>query len=67
MANLAILNAVDESLVRLHRMHRGMATRVAKTSGVDVSQVTRVVAGTRNNQKVLDAILTELRKIQTTK
>jgi hypothetical protein len=54
----------EEALLTAHRLHDGLYRRVAKKLGVDPSYVSRVADGTREGAKVRDALLDELRKIQ---
>lgn len=45
-------------------MHDGPYARIAKKLGTDVSYVSRVANGERTSEKILNAILAELRRIE---
>lgn len=51
-------------LLRKHRMHDGLYSRVAKKLGTDPSYVSRVAKGERGSERILSAILAELRRIE---
>ena len=51
-------------LLRKHRMHDGLYARVAKKLGADPSYVSRVAKGERGSERILRAILAELRRIE---
>jgi|tagenome__1003787_1003787.scaffolds.fasta_scaffold20910940_3 hypothetical protein len=50
----------DQTLLRNHREHIGVYSRVAEQLKVDASLVSRVANGSRNNGTVLQALLKEL-------
>jgi transcriptional regulator with XRE-family HTH domain len=54
----------DNALLKAHRLHGGIYRRVADKLGVNPSYVSRVAAGKRKGEKVRNALLAELRKIQ---
>ena len=54
----------SQSLLRKHRLHAGLYARVAKMLGVDVSYVSRVANGKRTSERIMSAILEELRRIE---
>ena len=45
-------------------MHDGLYSRVAKKLGTDPSYVSRVAKGERGSERILSAILAELRRIE---
>ena len=45
-------------------MHEGLFARVAKQLGIDCSYVSRVAKGERTSERILNAIVTELRRIE---
>ena len=51
-------------LLRKHRIHEGLFARVAKQRGIDCSYVSRVAKGERTSERILNAIVTELRRIE---
>jgi transcriptional regulator with XRE-family HTH domain len=57
-------SALDEALLKAHKLHLGLYRRVADKLGVNASQVSRVAGGTRRDLKIRLAIVDELRKIQ---
>jgi hypothetical protein len=67
MGDIADLNTKDARLTKIYWLHRGVTARVARWNGVDPSYVTRIIAGQRNNPKILTAVLIELRRIQAIK
>lgn len=56
------LNA--EELLKRHRLHAGVYARVARKLGMDSSYVSRVASGQRESERVLRAIVEELRRIE---
>lgn len=50
-------------LLRKHRLHAGLYKRVAKKLGLDASYVSRVANGKRTSERIMSAILEELRRI----
>lgn len=51
-------------LLRKHRLHDGLYSRVAKKLGLDPSYVSRVAKGERMSERTLNAIVAELRRIE---
>ena len=56
----------DESqyLLRKHRMHAGLYARVANKLRLNASYVSRVAKGERRSDRILNAIVAELRRIE---
>jgi transcriptional regulator with XRE-family HTH domain len=54
----------QEYLLRVHRLHEGLYSRVAEKAGVDPSYVSRVARGQRKSEKVKAALLSELASIE---
>jgi transcriptional regulator with XRE-family HTH domain len=50
----------NQTLLRIHREHAGVYSRVAERLGVDASLVSRVASGDRTNEAVLKALVKEL-------
>ncbi|HEX6505789.1 MAG TPA: hypothetical protein VF011_21310 [Terriglobales bacterium] len=53
-----------QSLLRKHRLHAGLYARVAKRLRIDMSYVSRVANGKRTSERIMSAILEELRRIE---
>lgn len=51
-------------LLRKHRLHAGVYARVARKLGVHESYVSRVARGERSSDRILAAIVSELRRIE---
>lgn len=51
-------------LLRKHRLHDGLYSRVAKKLGLDPSYISRVAKGERMSERILSAIVAELRRIE---
>ena len=51
-------------LLRKHRKHEGLYARVARKLGLDSSYVSRVANGKRTSERIMSAIVAELRRIQ---
>jgi hypothetical protein len=56
-------NRSDERLLELHRRHLGLYKKVADSVMVSPSYVSLVANGTRKSDKIMAALLRELRKI----
>jgi transcriptional regulator with XRE-family HTH domain len=54
----------QEYLLRVHRLHEGLYSRVAEKTGVYPSYVSRVARGQRKSEKVKAALLSELASIE---
>ena len=52
-----------EELLRRHRLHEGLFARVAKKLRVNPSYVSRVVRGQRQSERIMAAVVAELRRI----
>lgn len=53
-----------EELVRRHQLHVGVYARVARKLGMDASYVSRVVNGDRKSERIMAAVIAELRRIE---
>jgi hypothetical protein len=53
----------DQLLLQRHILHRGVYMRVARKLGIHFSYVSKVTTGERQNEKVMRALLRELRRI----
>ena len=53
----------EERLLVLHRRHLGLYQKVASSLSVSPSYVSLVANGVRKSDKIMDALLKELRKI----
>ena len=51
-------------LLRKHRLHAGLYSRVAKKLGLHGSYISRVARGERTSKRILSAIVAELRRIE---
>lgn len=51
-------------LLSKHRLHDGLYARVAKKLGLDPSYISRVAKGERTSERILNAIVAELRRIE---
>lgn len=56
-------NRNGERLLELHRKHLGLYQKIADSLSVAPSYVSLVAGGKRNSDKIMDALLKELRKI----
>ena len=54
-----------QAILTWHRLHTGVYARVAKRLGVDPSFVSRVAKGERRSEKIQQALVSELTRIQT--
>jgi transcriptional regulator with XRE-family HTH domain len=50
--------------LKKHRLHEGLYARVARKLGVDSSYVSRVAKGDRSSDRVLAALVAELKRIE---
>jgi transcriptional regulator with XRE-family HTH domain len=64
MATKAVQQLEAEELLKRHRLHGGVYSRVAKKLGVDASYVSRVVRGDRKSDRIMAAVIAELRRIE---
>ena len=53
----------DQFLLQRHILHRGVYMRVARKLGFTRSYVSKVATAERQNEKVMQALLRELRRI----
>jgi hypothetical protein len=53
-----------EELLRRHRLHEGLYARVAKKLRLHPSYVSRVLKGERKSDRIMSAVITELRRIE---
>jgi hypothetical protein len=53
-----------EELLRRHRLHEGLYARVAKKLRLHRSYVSRVVRGQRQSERIMAAVVAELRRIE---
>ena len=53
-----------EELLHKHQLHTGLYARLGKRLGIDASYVSRVVSGERISERVMKAIVHELRRIE---
>lgn len=53
-----------EELLYKHQLHTGLYARLGKRLGIDASYVSRVVSGERTSERVMKAIVHELRRIE---
>ncbi len=53
-----------KELLRRHRLHAGVYARVANKLGLHPSYVSRVVRGQRQSERIMAAVLVELRRIE---
>ena len=51
-------------LLKLHRLHEGLYARIARSTGVDASYVSRVARGERRTPKISTALLADLASIE---
>jgi hypothetical protein len=51
-------------LLRKHLLHAGLYARVARKTGFNASYISRVAKGERTSEKVLNALVAELRRIE---
>jgi len=56
--------SMDGRLLRCHKLHLGLYTRVAKDVRATAGYISLVAAGKRQNDKIRQAILTELWRIE---
>jgi hypothetical protein len=56
--------AQAEARLRWHRRFDGLYARTAKQLGVDPSFVSKVASGTRNSEKVTQALEAEMKRLQ---
>ena len=56
--------ASDASLLRKHRLHSGVYSRVGKKLGLDPSYISRVMKGERTSERIMKAVLAELKRIE---
>ena len=56
--------AESQYLLRKHRLHDGLYSRLAKKLGLDPSYISRVAKGERRSERILNAIVAELRRIE---
>ncbi len=64
MTTRAVLQLDPKELLRRHHLHEGLYARVARKLGVDASYVSRVARGERTSERIFNAILSELRRIE---
>jgi coenzyme F420-reducing hydrogenase delta subunit len=53
-----------EVRLRWHRRFDGLYARIAKHLGVDPSFVSKVASGTRNSDKITQALETEMKRLE---
>jgi transcriptional regulator with XRE-family HTH domain len=53
-----------QELLRRHWLHEGLYARVAKKLGMNASYVSRVANGKRKSDRILEALVAELRRIE---
>ncbi len=53
-----------QHLLKKYLLHAGLYARVARRLGVDASYVSRVAKGERMSQRILAALVAELRRIE---
>jgi hypothetical protein len=51
-------------LLRKHRLHDGLYARVARNLGMTPSHISRVASGKRTSERIMAAIVAELRRIE---
>jgi transcriptional regulator with XRE-family HTH domain len=64
MSTKAVQQLNAEELLRRHCLHGGVYAKVARKLGVDASYVSRVARGERTSERILRALLDELRRIE---
>jgi transcriptional regulator with XRE-family HTH domain len=64
MSTRAVLQLDSKELLKRHRLHEGLYARVARKLGVDASYVSRVAHGERNSERIFNALVEELRRIE---
>lgn len=64
MSTRAVLQLDATELLKRHRLHQGLHARVARKLGVDASYVSRVAHGERTSERILKALVDELRRIE---
>lgn len=60
----SVNSKAEERLLELHRKHLGLYHRVAKSLSVSPTYVSQVANGKKRNDKIMTALLEELRKIE---
>jgi transcriptional regulator with XRE-family HTH domain len=55
----------DNRLLKIHQLHLGLYARIGKRLGVSPSYVSRVANGQRENKRIMEALIGELRKLAT--
>lgn len=64
MSTKAVLQLDPRELLKRHRLHVGLYDRVARKVGVHASYVSRVAHGERTSERIFNALVEELRRIE---
>jgi hypothetical protein len=64
MSNSKRAGQQEQYLLRKHCLHQGLYRRVAKKLGLNASYVSRVASGERTSERIMNAIVAELKRIE---